>query len=334
MISSTSSPSPIAAAPAAAPRVAVLIPCHNEELTIAEVIAAFRSELPTARIYVCDNNSTDRTAQIAKQAGAEVMFEKLQGKGHVVQAMFRSIDADVYVMVDGDTTYPAPAVHALIEPILDNTADMVIGSRLQEGTSSDFRGLNRLGNRMYLFVLKHIFGIQLTDLLSGYRAFSRRFVSGTPLFSGGFDTEAEMTIRAIQRRFRVVEAPVNLRARPEGSESKIRIVRDGTLILKSMLALFRDYKPLSFFGALGLILVLLGLVPGGIVVVEYLRTGLIGKLPSAILAVGMVLTGVISIVVGVILHTIAQRFRELDFHLQNMADELRRSKSHNDAFPR
>lgn len=321
------SPTPSKPREAARPRVAILIPCHNEEMTIGEVVRAFRKELPDAAIHVCDNNSTDRTAEVARDAGAIVMFESRKGKGYVVQAMFRHVDADVYVMVDGDATYPAPDVHRLIEPVLNDRADMVIGSRLQEGTKSDFRALNRFGNRMYLFVLKRIFGVELSDLLSGYRAFSRRFVDGTPLFGGGFETEAEMTIRAMQRRFRLVEIPVELRSRPEGSESKIRIVRDGTVILGSMLALFRDYKPLSFFGGVGLLLTFFGLIPGTVVVLEYLRTGAIARMPSALLAVGAVLAGIISILVGIILHVIAQRFRELDFHLQILADDVRRSRT-------
>ncbi|MEO6324472.1 MAG: glycosyltransferase, partial [Thermoanaerobaculia bacterium] len=280
---------------------------------------------PAATIYVFDNNSTDRTVELARAAGAVVHHEPRPGKGNVVQAMFREVDADVYVMVDGDATYPPEAVHRLIQPVLDGTADMVIGSRLQQGAHSDFKVLNRFGNRMYLFVLRRIFGATLSDLLSGYRAFSRRFVSGTPLFGGGFETEAEMTIRALQRRFRVVEVSVDLKARPQGSHSKIRIVRDGIVILKSMLALFRDYKPLSFFGAIGLAFVALGFIPGLVVIVEFLRTGLIGRIPSAILAVGLVLIGTISGLVGIILHTIAQRFREIDVQLQVLADQLRKA---------
>ncbi len=309
----------------AEPRIAILIPCHNEEMTIGEVVSAFRAQLPQARIYVFDNNSTDSTVSIAEAAGAIVVHEPRQGKGNVVQSMFRTVEADVYVMVDGDDTYPADAVHRLIEPILSDKADMVIGSRLQQGSQSEFRALNRFGNRMYLFTLMRMFSVKLTDLLSGYRAFNRRFVAGTPLFGGGFETEAEMTIRAMARRFRVVEIGVNLRSRPAGSSSKIRVVRDGVVILKSMFALFRDYKPLAFFGSLGLILVGLGFIPGTMVILEFIRTGLIGRMPSAILAVGIVLTGFISIVVGIILHVVAQRFRELDAGLQAIADELRRS---------
>ncbi len=315
-------------------RIAILIPCHNEELTIGEVVRAFRSELPDARIFVFDNNSTDQTVAIAREAGAIVMHEPRQGKGNVVQTMFRVIDSDINVMVDGDDTYPADAVHRLIAPILANDADMVIGSRLQQGSRSEFRALNRFGNGMYLFALKRMFGERISDLLSGYRAFNRRFVTSTPLFGGGFETEAEMTIRAMTRRFRVVEIGVDLRSRPEGSSSKIRIVRDGIVILKSMFALFRDYKPLAFFGSIGLVLIALALIPGAWVIADFLRTGLINRIPSAILAVGTVLSGLISIVVGIILHVIAQRFRELDANLQALADDLRRGGSGDHGQPR
>lgn len=307
-------------------RVAVLIPCHNEAPTIKRVVEAFRLELPAARIYVFDNNSADETAAVAREAGAIVIQEPRLGKGNVVQAMFRQIDSDVYVMVDGDDTYPAEAVHRLVAPIRNGEADMVIGSRLQDASKSEFRAINRLGNRMYLFFVWSMFGIRVSDLLSGYRAFSRRFVLGTPLFGGGFETEAEMTIRALTRRFRVTEVPVDLRNRQAGSSSKIRIIRDGFLILKSMFALFRDYKPLAFFGSIGLVLIGLGLIPGGIVIADFFRTGLILRIPSAILAVGTILAGLISIVMGVILHVIAQRFRELDANLQTIADQIRRSK--------
>ena len=305
-------------------RIAILIPCHNEAVTIRHVVEAFRAELPAARIYVFDNRSADETAALAREAGAVVIEEPRLGKGNVVQSMFRQVDADVYVMVDGDDTYPADAVHRLIAPIRNGEADMVIGSRLQNASKSEFRAINRLGNRMYLFFLRRMFSIRISDLLSGYRAFSRRFVLGTPLFSGGFETEAEMTIRALARRFRVTEVPVDLRNRPAGSSSKIRIVRDGFVILASMFALFRDYRPLAFFGSVGLVLIALGLIPGGIVIADFLRTGLILRIPSAILAVGTVLSGLISIVMGIILHVIAQRFRELDANLQGLAEQIRR----------
>lgn len=308
-----------AAFPKKAPKIAVLIPCLNEATTVGAVIRAFRQELPEAEIYVFDNNSTDATAEIARAEGARVHFERRQGKGYVVQSMFRKVRADVYVMVDGDATYPATAVRSLIEPILDDRADMVVGSRLHASAQSDFRALNRFGNQAFVFALARIFDARLTDLLSGYRAFNSRFVERLPLFSGGFDTEIEMTVRALQQRLRIEEVPVDLSQRPAGSNSKIHIVRDGVLILTSMLALFRDYKPLSFFGAIGLVLIAMGLIPGGIVINQFLDTGLIHRIPSAILAVGLTLSGLMAIVVGIILHTVAQRFRELEFHIDSVA---------------
>jgi glycosyltransferase involved in cell wall biosynthesis len=306
--------------------IAVLIPCYNEEVTIADVIRQFRVHLPDAEIYVFDNNSSDRTAEQARQAGAIVFHEKRQGKGHVVQSMFRKVDADIYVMVDADGTYPAHDVEALIEPIRQGEADMVIGSRLHKMSTSQFRPLNRLGNLIFRVLLNVIFGVHLTDLLSGYRVFSRRLVRGLPLFGRGFETEAEMTIKAIERGYTIVELPVNLSDRPAGSHSKIRLVHDGLLILQTILTLFRDYRPLTFFGGLGIGLIALGCVPGEWVIIDYIRTGLVPRLPSAVLAVALVLTGALCLVVGLILHTISRRFQELDFQLQTWVNELRENR--------
>jgi glycosyltransferase involved in cell wall biosynthesis len=306
-----------------APIVAVLIPCHNEETTIGDVVRQFRAELPDAAIYVFDNNSSDRTLQEARDSGAISIEEKRQGKGYVVQSMFRKVAADIYVMVDGDGTYPADAVERLMAPVIRGEADMVIGSRLHGASSSQFRFLNRLGNRLFRSLLNSIFGMNLTDLLSGYRVFNRRLVRGLPLFGGGFETEAEMTIKAIERGYSIVEVPVDLKPRPDGSRSKLRLVQDGLLILRTIITLFRDYRPLTFFGGAGIVLIVLGLVPGIRVIVDYFETGLVPRLPSAVLAVGLVLTGVLSIVVGLILHTISRRFRELDSQLQSFADDVR-----------
>ena len=307
----------------AKPRIAVLIPCYNEELTIADVISQFRAELPAADIYVFDNNSTDRTVEEARAAGALIFHEKRQGKGYVVQSMFRKINADVYVMVDGDGTYPAPEVHRLIEPILTDEADIVVGSRLHRDATSQITIPNRLGNRFFLYVLNYTLGTRITDMLSGYRAFNRGFVKGVPLFGGGFETETELTIKALNRGFRIVEVPVNLTTRPEGSFSKIRIFRDGFLILNTLLSLFRDYKPLTFFGAVGLLIIALGLIPGIIVVYEFIQTGLVPRLPSAVLAVGLILCGLLLITVGLILHTIVRRSQELDHQIRTLTDDLR-----------
>ena len=301
---------------ASQPRIAILIPCYNEELTVGEVVRSFRAELPGSEIWVFDNNSTDRTVEVARDAGACVAFELRQGKGYVVQRMFQDIEADVFVMVDGDGTYPPAEVGRLIEPIMLGNADMTVGSRLTQESKSEFRSLNRLGNYFFLRVINFIFGVRLTDILSGYRAFSRRFVKSIPLSGGGFETETELTIKALGRGYRIVEIPVNLKARPEGSFSKIRILSDGFLILNTILTLFRDYKPLTFFGVAGLFLILLGFVPGTIVIVEFIKTGLVPRLPSAVLAVGLVLSGMLAIVVGLVLHTITRRFQELDHQLK------------------
>ena len=307
----------------AKPRIAILIPCYNEELTIAEVVSQFRAELPDADIYVFDNNSTDRTVEEARAAGALIYYEKRQGKGYVVQSMFRKVSADVYVMVDGDGTYPASEVHRLIEPVLNDEADIVVGSRLHRDATSQFKTPNRLGNRFFLYVLNYTLGANITDMLSGYRAFNRGFVKGVPLFGGGFETETELTIKALNRGFRIVEVPVNLTSRPEGSFSKIRIFRDGFLILNMLLSLFRDYKPLTFFGSVGLFVIALGLIPGILVIYEFIETGLVPRLPSAILAAAMILCGLLSITVGLILHTIVRRSQELDHQLRILTDDLR-----------
>jgi glycosyltransferase involved in cell wall biosynthesis len=301
---------------------AILIPCCNEEVTIGEVVRQFRAELPESRIYVFDNNSSDRTVEEAQRAGAIVFHEKRQGKGYVVQTMFQQVDAEVYIMVDGDGTYSPSEVHKLIEPIVSGEADMVIGSRLRNESNSQFKRLNRLGNRLFLSVLNYIFKVKLTDILSGYRAFSRRFVKEIPLFGGGFEIETELTIRALARGYRLCEVGCDLKERPEGSHSKIKIVSDGLLILNTILALFRDYKPLTFFGLLGLIFIVAGLIPGAVVIVEFLKTGLVLHLPSAILAVGLVLCGVLLIMAGLIVHTIVRRFQEFDHQLRVLARDM------------
>ncbi len=302
------------------PRVAVVIPCYNEELTIETVVRQFRLELPHAEIYVFDNNSKDRTIEKARAAGAIVMREQRQGKGYVVQSMFQRVEADIYVMVDGDATYDPPAVHALIGPVLKQEADMVVGSRLHHNSKSEFRKLNWLGNRLFLGLLNSIFHVRLTDILSGYRVFSRSFVKNTPIFAGGFQIEAELTIKALERGYRIQEVSTDLTSRPEGSFSKIRHAHDGMLIANMIVSLFRDYKPLTFFGSLGLLLVAVGAVVGGSVISEFLRTGLVRRLPSAVLAVGVVLSGMLTIAVGLILHTTARRFQELEYQLRSVGD--------------
>jgi glycosyltransferase involved in cell wall biosynthesis len=303
-------------------RIAVLIPCLNEETTIGEVIAQFRDALPEAEIYVGDNNSTDRTVQVAEQAGAIILREARQGKGYVTQTMFRRIDADVYVIVDGDGTYPAGAVTDLLKPVLTGEADMVVGSRLHAQSRSQFHQLNAFGNRLVLRLLNFIFRVKLTDILSGYRAFSRSFVKSLPLFGGGFEIETELTIKAVARGFRIVEVPIDLVHRPAGSHSKIRLFRDGAIIINTILALFRDYKPLTFFGSAALVLFAFALPPSLKVFLEFLRTGTIINLPLALLAIALVLSGLLSITVGLVLHSIARRAQEFEYQIQVIAEQL------------
>lgn len=310
--------------PVASKRIAILIPCHNEELTVAEVVNDFHTELPQAEIFVFDNNSTDRTVERATAAGATIVSEPRQGKGFVVQSMFRRVESDIYVMVDGDGTYPASEIRRLIDPILKDEADMVVGSRLQANMASEFRSINRWANRLVLAVLNSMFRTKLTDILSGYRAFNRKFVKTIPVFGGGFEIETELTIKAVARGFRIVEIPTRLTARPEGSHSKIRFLRDGFLILNTILALFRDYKPLTFFGTTGLTLMLIALVPGGLTAFEFLRTGVVTNISWGLLAVGIGLTGMIISIAGFILHTIVRRFQEIEHTLQVRADEMNR----------
>lgn len=302
------------------PCVVILIPCYNEAQTIAKVVADFRQALPAAEIFVFDNGSTDRTAAEARAAGATVVAEPRRGKGYVVRAMFEKVQADAYVLVDGDDTYPAERVPSLVEPILNDEADMVVGSRTTSASQSQFRALNLLGNQLYQQVINTIFGTRLTDILSGYRCFSPRLVQGVPIAVTGFEVEAELTIKALERGYRILEVPVDLRPRPEGSHSKIRLARDGFKILWTILSLFRDYKPLTFFGALGLGFIGLGLIPGLVAVLEFFKTGLVLHFPSAILAVGLVLTGMLLLVVGLILHTVNRRFQELGYYLRRLVE--------------
>jgi glycosyltransferase involved in cell wall biosynthesis len=303
-------------------RIAVLIPCYNEGGTVGEVVKQFRAQLPAASIYVFDNNSTDKTAEQARQAGAIVRYERRQGKGFVTQSMFRQVDADIYVMVDGDNVFPAAAVHQLMAPVLSGEADMVVGSRLHAEARSEIKQLNRFGNRLVLSLLNSIFGVRLTDILSGYRAFNRKFVKGLPLFGGGFEIEAELTIKGIERGYRIKEVPVDLSFRTAGN-SKVNLLRDGLVIVNTILALFRDYRPLTFFGALGLALLFLAVTPAVVVVFDLQRFSLFMRLGSALVSIGLVLCGLLSMTVGLVLHSIARRSQELEYHLQVITDELR-----------
>jgi hypothetical protein len=243
-----------------------------------------------------------------------------------MRAAFRHVDADIYVMVDGDDTYPAEAVHALLEPILAGRADMAVGSRRMQGSSSDFRRLNRLANAFYPFVIRLLVHLRLTDVLSGLRAMTREFVEGVPIASQGFEIEVELTVKAAERHFRIVEVPIDLRPRPDGSFSKVSKVGDGSRVLWTIVLLFRDYRPMAFFGGLGLLFMVLGLIPGTVVIVEFIETGLVPRLPSAVLAVALEFTGMLWIVVGLLLSAITRRFAELESRMEMLASRPPRKR--------
>ena len=293
-------------------KIAVLIPCYNEELTIEKVIKDFKKELPDADIYVYDNNSKDKTYEIAKNAGAIVRRENRQGKGNVVRTMFREIDADIYVMVDGDDTYPAEFVRQLIEPVRNNEADMAIGDRLSNGTYQQQikKNFHEFGNNLVRKSINILFNNKLKDIMTGYRVFSRMFVKNMPVMSPKFELETEMTLFALDKKFRIKEIPIVFRERPDGSESKIDTVSDGMKVIKTIIKMFKDHKPLKFFTILFLVFFILGLIVGVPVIVEFYKTGYITKMPSAVLATGLVTLAVIMEQCGLILNTIVKQHRE------------------------
>ncbi len=292
--------------------VAVLVPCYNEAVTIAKVIDDFRRCLPDAIVYVYDNNSTDGTADIAREHGAVVRHESRQGKGRVVRSMVRDIDADYYIMVDGDDTYPAEAAVELLRPLIDDEADMVVGDRLSNGSYGDEndRAFHGFGNNLVRWLIKRIYGFKFSDVMTGYRAFNRVFAKTMPVVSQGFEIETELSIHAVDKAWRIAEVPIDYRDRPEGSESKLSTFSDGFKVLKMIMSLFKDYKPMALFGWVTVLLIALGFIVGVPVVVEFARTGLVDRLPSALLAVGLVISGLLSLVSGLILDTVVKGSRK------------------------
>ena len=294
-------------------KIAVLIPCFNEEKTIGKVIADFRKELPNAEIYVFDNNSSDDSAAIAEQEGAVVILEPRQGKGFVVEKMLGTVDADLYVMVDGDDTYPAECVHSLIDPVKGGQADMTVGSRFSEYEDTSFRNLHLFGNRLVKFCINRIMNSDLKDILSGYRVFSRTLAESIPTVSSGFEIETELTIQTLYYQRKIVEVEIPYRARPAGSESKLHTFSDGFRVLWKLFSLFRSLKPLTFFGGIGGGLFVLSLLVGWLPVRDYLVNPdhYVEHVPSAILAAGLMMLSFLFIFTGLQLHMINQRFREL-----------------------
>lgn len=293
-------------------KTAVLIPCYNEELSIEKVVKDFKRELPEAEIYVYDNNSKDKTAEIAEKAGAIVRHEYNQGKGNVVRRMFREVEADIYVMVDGDDTYPAEEVHKLIEPIEKGQADMVIGDRLSNGTykKENKRMFHDFGNGLVKKAINKLFRSDLKDIMTGYRVFNKIFVKNMPVLSPGFEIETEMSLYALDKRFIIKEIPITYRDRQSGSFSKLNTISDGIKVVKKIISMYKDYKPRKFFFLIAAIFIVLGLIVGIPVIVEYFKVRYIHKLPSAVLATGLVTLGIIIAQCGVILDTIVKQHRE------------------------
>ncbi len=290
--------------------VAVLIPCYNESVAIAHVVAAFRSALPDAIIYAYDNNSTDGTIAAARQAGAQIGREVQQGKGHVVRRMFADIDADIYVLVDGDGTYDAADAPALIALLQNDSLDMVTGTRVSDQEAAYRRG-HRFGNTMLTGLVARLFGARVSDMLSGYRVFSRRFVKSFPALAGGFEIETELTVHALQLALPLGEIETRYRERPAGSASKLRTVKDGLRILRFILMLVKDERPLGFFSIGALVLLLAGLALGIPVIVEFWRTGLVPRLPTAIVSAALVALCFLSLACGLILDSVGRGRREM-----------------------
>lgn len=291
-------------------RIAVLLPCYNEEAAIAQTVAGFQTALPTATIYVYDNNSSDRTVELARAAGAVTRCEPIQGKGSVVRRMFADVDADIFVMADGDLTYDPAAAPRMVDQLVADQLDMVVGTRQHE-VKDAYRGGHVLGNRLFTGLLSGLFGRSFTDIFSGYRVFSRRFVKSFPVLSSGFEIETEMSVHALELRMPVGEQITTYFARPEGSASKLSTYRDGWRILRTIATLYRIERPVLFFGGIGALLLLAGLVLSVPLVVTYLQTGLVPRVPTAILVTGMVIIAVLCFFAGLILDTVTRGRREI-----------------------
>ena len=293
-------------------KIAVLIPCYNESQTISKVIKDYKKVLPEADIYVYDNNSTDKTDEIAKKAGAIVRYEYRQGKGNVIRTMFREIDADCYLMIDGDDTYPSENAKEMCDLVLSGRADMVIGDRLSSTYfSENKRPFHNFGNRIVRFLINFLFKNKVKDIMTGYRAFSKEFVKGFPVLSKGFEIETEMTIHAVDKNFKLVEVPVDYRDRPEGSVSKLNTYSDGIKVIRMIATLFKEYKPFYFFGLFALLFLILALIFGIPVVVEYFKIGLVPRFPTLIVASIFLVLSMLFWITGIILEVIVKKHKQL-----------------------
>lgn len=297
-------------APFAGYKIAVLVPCYNEEVAVAKVVGDFRAALPEATVFVYDNNSTDNTAAVARAAGAEVRRETRQGKGYVVRRMFADIDTDIYVLVDGDATYDAPSARKLVARLINDRLDMVVGSRVHSDKCA-YRAGHEAGNKLLTGFVGSVFGRAFNDILSGYRVFSRRFVKSFPVLSGGFEIETELTIHALELGLAVAEIETPYYARPQGSASKLNTWRDGFRILWTILQLYRAERPLPFFGALGLALAIAAIGLAVPIIITFVETHTVPRLPTAVLATGMMLVAFLSFAVGLVLDTVTRGRREM-----------------------
>ena len=295
---------------AGSPRIAVILPCYNEEAAIGQTVAGFRAALPGARIYVYDNNSRDRTVDVARAAGAIVRTERVQGKGAVVRRMFADVDADIYVIADGDATYDAASAPALVRRLIDEQLDMVVGSRVHEAAAAYRRG-HQFGNKALTGMLARLFGRSFTDILSGYRVFSRRFVKSFPALSAGFEIETEISVHALELKMPVAEITTPYFERPEGSASKLSTYSDGWRIARTIATLYRIERPLLFFGAIGGMLALLAVILAIPLALTYLRTGLVPRFPTAILATGLMILASQCLFAGLTLDTVVRGRREV-----------------------
>lgn len=292
-------------------KIAVLIPCYNEAATIKKVVNDYKKALPDADIYVFDNNSTDETVKFALSAGAIVEHEYRQGKGNVIRTMFRKIDADCYLMIDGDDTYPAEDAQAMCDLILEGKADMVVGDRLSSTYfQENKRPFHNLGNKLVRFLINKLFNNNIKDIMTGYRAFSKEFVKSFPVLSKGFEIETEMTIHAVDKNFKVVEIPVNYRDRPEGSVSKLNTYSDGLKVLRTIATLFKEYKPALFFNIFAIIFLIVGILIGIPPFVGYFKTGIVEKFPSLIFACFMVTISILLWITGIILQVIVKKEKQ------------------------
>ena len=293
-------------------RVAILVPCYNEAVTIGKVIDDFVASIPQATIYVYDNNSTDGTAAIAAKHGAIVVNEPRQGKGHVIRQMLRDIDADYYIMVDGDDTYPAEAAPALLEPLVNDRADMVVGDRISNGAyaKENDRALHGFGNNLVRWLIKILYGYDFDDVMTGYRAFNKMFAKTLPITTNGFELETEISIHAVDKAWRICDVPVEYRDRPEGSESKLSTISDGWKVLKCIMSLFKDYRPMALFSWLCIIFVLIGLILGVPVVAEFYQTGIVERFPTFVTAIAFIAAGMLCLSSGLILDTTVKGYRK------------------------